>query len=128
MAGEKQTDRSQLIAELARTRAQLSKASTDLSHSFDVTSRAKESFRSHRGMWIGAIAVAGVLLAKIVTRKKAAASIAHAADGATKAGLALVAAKFAWNYARPTIIALATKRLGGLLQNYFTKHHSENPP
>lgn len=124
MAGETPTDKSELIAELARTRARLSKSSADLARSFDVSERAKESFRSHRGIWIGTMAVAGVILAKIVMRKKAVTSVATA----SKAGLALGAAKIAWNFARPAIIAFATKRLGGLAQNYFAKHHSDNPP
>lgn len=110
-------DRAALIAELEAARAKIAKAGTSLREAgenvrrkFDVSARAKESFKKHKPAWLGGAAIFGLLLSKLPARK-APVSVAQASGATGKLGAAWGLLKFAGGLAKPFLGDLAAKWL-----------------
>ena len=119
-----------LIAELARTRGQISGNVRALGHDLDFATRARRSFARHPAIWIGGTALLGLLVTRMLfgkkqtiparTRKTAEPEI----EKIGKAGLAVAALKIAFNIARPVLIPWATR----LFTEYFSPEKDRGYP
>jgi hypothetical protein len=119
-----------LIAELTRTRGQISGNVRALGHYLDFATRARRSFARNPAIWIGSTALLGLLVARLLfgkkqavptrTRKTQEAEI----EKVGKAGLALAALKIAFNIARPVLIPWATR----LFAEYFSPEKERGYP
>lgn len=106
--------KSELSAELDHARAKLARNMDAFQHDIDVPHHLKNSFRAHKGIWMGAAAALGLLLAKIPARKKKVYVQKVSGErlkNLEKTGLALAVAKLAFSAARPAITAFATKKI-----------------
>ncbi len=114
MAGDprKQT----LTADLAAARARLTGYATALRHDLHVSRRLKSGVSGNPIAWFGGATVVGLLLSKLppARRKVVVKGPAIRNDSAEKAGKAaflLTALKFAFDFAKPTLIAWAKQRM-----------------
>jgi hypothetical protein len=109
-------EKAQLIAELARARADVSTNIGALRHDLDFPTRAKKSFTSSPMPWLGGAALIGLIISRIPGRTKKVVRISpkqpqdSPVEKAGKAGLLLGALKIAFDFARPTLLKWATQR------------------
>src|SRR3954468_2149349 len=103
----------ELIAQLDRARSRATAHQRELADDVQVGDKLKESVNEHRGTWLGAAAILGLLISKIPPRTKtikvtAGGGKAKAAKEAKQfgfAGLALAALKYAFDLVRPLILS-----------------------
>ncbi len=114
--------KSQLIAELARSRAGMSQQARRLEHDLDVPARLKESVVRQKGIWLTGAAALGWLLAGWPRRKPKAlgspskAEARHAAAHATtenrrRGGWLLALLSVVGTMIRPAVTAFVSRRL-----------------
>lgn len=106
-----------LIAQLDRARAEMGAHGDGARAQTDVNAKLRSGFQRNRLAWIGSAAVVGLALAKLPPRsKKVVVRRKGGADAqlmqAGKAGMALGVVKLALDFAKPLLIAWATKRMG----------------
>lgn len=118
MAG-RQDRKAELIAQLARARASLDRASAQVREAVDVPRKLRRSVANHLFIWLGGAALVGVVIAKLPRRTK---KVLVDADGrrvatgnVAKTGLLFAAAKIAFDVARPALLKLAVEQLEPLL-------------
>ncbi len=136
MAGD--SDKAELIAELAAARERLSRTGRALQEAgdllrlkLDVPARAKESFEKHRPAWLGGATFLGLLLSKLPARKKTVfveRSTGQTIGMAGKMGALWSAAKFAAGIAKPFLGEIAGQRLGELARRFTNQSKKNEPP
>jgi len=98
--------KSELIADLARARGELTRHTRAVRRGLDVVARLNLSFRRHGLVWLTGAALLGLLLTWLPRRKKA---VLHSSrkpapeTKAVKAGLLLTALKIAFDIGRPVL-------------------------
>lgn len=106
--------KAELIAELARTRAQITDCVDSLGRDLDFRTRTRKAFARHPAVWIGVALVLGLFVSRIPFRRKKVAFTRKTAEPAIEkagiAGLALGALKIVFDLARPALMAWATRR------------------
>ena len=110
--------KSVLIAQLAAQRASLSRHAGAVRESVDVGKRIKNSFISHRVVWLAGAVFAGLALARSRPRKSGKSRPAsESPPNPLRAGLAWPAIKLIFNLARPTLISILTARIADFAAN-----------
>lgn len=113
--------KTELIAELAEARSQITGNFHGLKRDLDFASKARRAFKTNPAVWIGAAVVIGLVVARLpFGRKKVAPAPSwkrseSKVEKAEKAGLLLGALKIAFDIAKPTLMGWATRRVA----NYF---------
>ena len=127
-------DKTQLIADLARARAQISGQVVALRHDLDFPTRAKAAFKRGPLPWLGGAAVVGLILSRLPGRKKTVVvpsrkgSQAEAAvETAGKYGLLLGALKVAFNLARPALTAWVARQVSEYANRGFRPTPTSRP-
>jgi len=119
--------KAELTADLARSRTQLTGNWHGLRHDLNVAARARRAFSRHPAVWIGGAVLLGLLIARLPLRRKKASIPRKKAEATVekveKAGLLLVALKFAFNLARPALTAWVTRRAA----EYFDERNRDGP-
>ena len=112
MAGN-ENRKAALIAELARARAQIGGATNAVRAQLDVGARVQRAVARRRWWWLGGAVLVGVLLAKLPARTK---KIYVDEKGrklpranVVTTGLALGAAKIAFDLAKPMLLKMALR-------------------
>ena len=101
-----------LIAQLAAQRARISQHAECVRESVNVGKRVKANFSEHSATWLGGAAVAGLLLSRLRSGKKAKSNAARTTfKTAASAGLAWPIAKLLFDLARPALVSILTARL-----------------
>ena len=115
-------EKAALIAEIevargkiASTGAALRIAGEGVKRTFDIPSRARQSFKKHRLVWLGGAALFGLLLAKLPARKKTV-FVEQASGVVGKAGMIWGVAKFVGSLAKPFLGDLAAKWLASRME------------
>ena len=121
--------KTELIAELARTRSEITDQVHRVGRDLDVATRARRAFARHPAVWIGGAALLGLFLARLPLRRKKAAPSRRRAEEpviekAGKAGLVLGALKIAFDIARPALTTWATRRFAA----YFDPSKDQTIP
>jgi hypothetical protein len=120
--------KAELTAALARSRTHLTGHWHGLRRDLDFAARARRSFARHPAVWIGGAALLGLFIARLPPRQKKSAPPARKKAESTvekveKAGLLLVALKFAFSVARPALTAWITRRAA----DYFDAENRGGP-
>jgi hypothetical protein len=106
--------KTELTAELARSRSQITDQARLVGRDLDFASRARRAFARHPTVWIGSAALIGLFIARLPLRRKKAApsrrTVEPVIEEAGKVGLVLGALKIAFNIARPALITWATRQ------------------
>ena len=127
MAGNSNADKATLIAEIAATRARIIVATDRVRDSMDFPARARRNFQRHRGLWLGAAAVAALVLIKLPRRKKVVyveRSTGNILGTAGKAGLIWSGVKLLGGLARPMFSEIAKSRLHDLVTQFAHRRAS----
>jgi hypothetical protein len=133
MAGNSHTDKATLIAEIAATRARMIVATEHFRESIDLPTRARRNFQRHRGLWLGAAAVAALVLIKLPRRKKVVyveRSSGNILGTAGKAGMIWSGVKLLGGLAKPMFGEIAKSRLHDLVTRFAHRrasHSTEYP-
>ena len=117
---ELQDSKAALIAELSRARATMANHTQGLRGGVDVGGRVHSGFERHRGAWLSGAALLGLILGKVPPRtKKVPMNAANRAQFAKagKAGFFLTIVKLVIDFAKPLMIAWATKRMGDVAKS-----------
>jgi len=118
MAEQSQADRkSQLIAELERSRSDLARDLRGVRHGLDVGAHLRHAFVRQKAAWLGGAALTGWLLSRLPSRRKAVPRGDKPLAGMPKpkqserGGLLLAALGVAGTILKPAITALATRKI-----------------
>src|SRR5277367_5933858 len=120
--------KAELIAELARSRSQITGNWSGLRGDLDIVTRTRQSFSRHPAIWIGGAVLLGLFIARLPPGRKKATPVARkkaepTVEKVEKAGLLLAGLKFAFNLARPALIAWVTRRAAA----YFDEGNRHGP-
>ena len=106
----------ELIAQLDRARSRATAHQRRLADDVQVGDKFKESVNRHRGTWLGAAALIGLLISKIPPRTKtikvsngSRAKVVKESKTVGMAGLAIAALKYLFDLVRPMVIAWGTR-------------------
>jgi hypothetical protein len=133
MARNADADKAALIAEIAATRARMIVVTEHFKASMDLPTRARRSFRRNRGLWLGAAAVAGLILSQLPRRKKVVyveRSTGNLLGAAGKAGLIWSGVKLLGGLAKPMLGEFARTRLHDIVARFNERrasHSTERP-
>jgi len=113
---DSQDQRSRIVAELARQRAELSNQSLVVRQNLDFGRRMIDSVRKHSWSWMSLAAMFGWLLSRLPARKKkiyinAASSEKLKPKPKPKEGLMVQIWKGMWSIAKPLVVAFLTKKI-----------------
>jgi predicted DCC family thiol-disulfide oxidoreductase YuxK len=116
--------KSELIAELARSRDALSTAVRGVGRSLDLTHRVADAFARNRFAWITGASLLGFALAKLPARTRKVVidrkgRPAQAGDTAVKAGLLITVLKLVFDLVRPALAKWLTQRVTSYAQERF---------
>ena len=111
-------DRAAIKSDIALSRDRLGRELNGLRYELDFPRKVKNSFREQPGIWIGAIAAVGLLIAVAPARRKkvyvrSKENSKENGQGLVKAGALVGILKFAATLLRPTLIKFVTNKLGG---------------
>ena len=111
-------DRAAIKSDIALSRDRLGRELNGLRYELDFPRKVKNSFREQPGIWIGAIAAVGLLIAVAPARRKkvyvrSKENSKENGQGLLKAGALVGILKFAATLLRPTLIKFVTNKLGG---------------
>jgi len=122
MAGNEDA-KAELIARLARARAQLDRSGGEVRAALDVPARIRAGFQRHAWAWLGGAILAGVVIAKLPPRtRKVRVDVKGepvAAKAAATTGLALAIGKIAFDLARPVLLRMAMEKLRPWIERRF---------
>ena len=118
MAEIRRKDRAAIKSDIALSRDRLGRELNGLRYELDFPRKIKNSFRDQPAIWIGAIAVVGLLIAVAPARRKkvyvrSKENSKQNGKGLLEAGALVGILKFAATLLRPTLIKLVTNKLGG---------------
>jgi hypothetical protein len=118
MAEIPRKDRAAIKSDIALSRDRLGRELNGLRYELDFPRKLKNSFREQPGIWIGAIAAVGLLIAVAPARRKkvyvrSKENSKENGQGLVKAGALVGILKFAATLLRPTLIKFVTNKLGG---------------
>ena len=118
MAEIPRKDRAAIKSDIALSRDRLGRELGGLRYELDFPRKLKNSFRDQTGVWIGAIAVVGLLIAvapartrKVYVRPKDGAKTSG--KGLLEAGALVGVLKFAATLLRPALIKFVTSKISG---------------
>ena len=118
MAEIPRKDRAAIKSDIALSRDRLGRELNGLRYELDFPRKVKNSFREQPAIWIGAIAVLGLLVAVAPARRKkvhvrSKENSKHNDKGLLEAGALVGILKFAATLLRPTLIKFVTNKLSG---------------
>ena len=118
MAEIPRKDRAAIKSDIALSRDRLGRELNGLRYELDFPRKVKNSFREQPGIWIGAIAAVGLLIAVAPARRKkvyvrSKENSKENGQGLLKAGALVGILKFAATLLRPALIKFVTNKLGG---------------
>ena len=120
MAEIPRKDRAALKSDIALSRDRVGRELNGLRYELDFPRKLKNSFREQTGMWIGAIAVVGLLIAvapartrKVYVRPKNGSNDKENGKGLLEAGALVGVLKFAATLLRPALIKFVTSKISG---------------
>ncbi len=115
MAEQSKADRkSQLIAELERSRSEWARSIRGVRHDLDVGAHLKHAFVRQKTAWLTGAAITGWVLAKLPSRKKtpkAASARASKLKDKERGGLLLTVLSLAVTLLRPAATAFASRKI-----------------
>jgi hypothetical protein len=120
--------KSELIAELARSRQALAHSLENLRHTLDVKQRVSDAVTHNKMAWLTGASFTGFLFAKLSARRKSApsggrAAIVKSEQKVVKAGLIVTVLKLAFDLARPALAKWLTRRV----TDYATQRFASEP-
>lgn len=108
----------ELIARLARARAEASANSQALHEDLQIGEKLKENIENNRGAWLSGAVLAGLVISKIPPRTKKVvvtpgkgAKVEKEIEQAGKVGLFLSALRMVFNFVQPFLVKWITRRL-----------------
>jgi hypothetical protein len=118
MAEIPRKDRAAIKSDIALSRDRLGRELNGLRYELDFPRKVKNSFRDQPAIWIGAIAVVGLLIAVAPARRKkvylrSKENSKQNGKGLLEAGALVGILKFAATVLRPTLIKFVTNKLSG---------------
>ncbi len=118
MAEIPRKDRAAIKSDIALSRDRMARELSGLRYELDIPLKIKNSFRDQTSIWIGALAVVGLLIAIAPARKKKV--YVRAKDNSKENGKGLLEAgalggviKFAATLLRPALVKFVTSRITG---------------
>jgi hypothetical protein len=112
--------KAQLIARLARARAEASANTDAVREDLQIGEKLKENIGNNRGAWLSGAVLAGLVISKIPPRTKKvvvtsgkAGKVEKEIEAAGKAGLFLGALRMIFNLVQPFLVKWITRRLQG---------------
>jgi hypothetical protein len=120
MAEIPRKDRAAIKSDIALSRDRMARELSGLRYELDFPRKLKNSFRDQTGIWVGAIAVVGLLIAiapartkKVYVRRKNGDRGKENGKGLLEAGALVGMLKFAATLLRPALIKLVTSKMTG---------------
>ena len=118
MAEIPRKDRAAIKSDIALSRDRMARELSGLRYELDIPRKIKNSFRDQTGIWIGALAVVGLLIATAPARKKkvyvrAKDNSKENGKGLLEAGALVGVLKFAATLLRPALVKFVTSRITG---------------
>ena len=118
MAEIPRKDRAAIKSDIALSRDRMGREISGLRYELDIPRKLKNSFRDQPAIWIGALAVAGLLIAVAPARKKkvyvrAKDDSKENGKGLLEAGALVGVLKFAATLLRPVLMKFVTSRITG---------------
>ena len=118
MAEIPRKDRAAIKSDIALSRDRMARELSGLRYELDIPRKIKNSFRDRTAIWIGALAVAGLLIAIAPARKKriyirAKDNSKENGKGLLEAGALVGVMKFAATLLRPALVKFVTSRITG---------------
>jgi hypothetical protein len=118
MAEIPRKDRAAIKSDIALSRERMGREISGLRYELDVPRKLKNSFRDQPAIWIGALAVVGLLIAIAPARKKkvylqAKDNSKENGKGLLEAGALVGVLKFAATLLRPALVKFVTSRITG---------------
>jgi hypothetical protein len=125
MAAQPASDRkSQLIAELERSRAELDRSLRGVRYDLKVGPHLQHAFLRHKGVWLAGAALAGWLISRLPARKKAMPNnsgarhqnSANRPKEPERAGVVLAVLSVLGAVLKPAVTAFASKQIAELVK------------
>jgi hypothetical protein len=118
MAEIPRKDRAAIKSDIALSRDRMGRELSGVRYELDFPRKLKNSFRDQTGIWIGAIAVVGLLIAVAPARRKKiyvrpTDSSKNNSKGLLQAGALVGVLKFAATLLRPALIRFVTSKISG---------------
>ena len=118
MAEIPRKDRAAIKSDIALSRDRMARELSGLRYELDIPRKIKNSFRDQTGIWIGAVAVVGLLIAIAPARKKkiyirAKDNSKENGKGLLDAGALVGVLKFAATLLRPALVKFVSSRITG---------------
>ena len=118
MAEIPRKDRAAIKSDIALSRDRMARELSGLRYELDIPRKLKNSFRDQTAIWIGALAVVGLLIAVAPARKKkiyirGKANSQGNGKGLLEAGALVGVLKFAATLLRPALIKFVTSKITG---------------
>jgi len=118
MAEIPRKDRAAIKSDIALSRERMGREISGLRYELDIPRKLKNSFRDQPAIWIGALAVVGLLIAIAPARKKkvyvqAKDNSKENGKGLLEAGALVGVLKFAATLLRPALMKFVTSKLTG---------------
>jgi hypothetical protein len=116
MAEIPRKDRAAIKSDIALSRDRMARELSGLRYELDIPRKIKNSFRNQTAIWIGAVAVVGLLIAIAPARRKK--LYVHAKDNSKESGKGLLEAgalvgvlKFAATLLRPALVKFVSSKI-----------------
>ena len=118
MAESPRKDRAAIKSDIALSRDRMGREISGLRYELDIPRKLKNSFRDQPAIWIGALAVVGLLIAVAPARKKkvyvrAKDNSKENGKGLLEAGALVGVLKFAATLLRPALMKFVTSKITG---------------
>ena len=119
MAEIPRKDRAAIKSDIALSRDRMARELSGLRYELDIPRKIKNSFRDQTGIWIGAVAVVGLLIAIAPARKKKIYirakdnSKENGKKGLLDAGALVGVLKFAATLLRPALVKFVSSKITG---------------
>ena len=118
MAEIPRKDRAAIKSDIALSRDRMARELSGLRYELDIPRKIKNSFRDRTAIWIGALAVVGLLIAIAPARKKriyirAKDNSKENGKGLLEAGALVGIMKFAATLLRPALVKFVTSKITG---------------